>query len=347
MNPFTNLLLVVSLFAMNASAADKTSIEWAQAPALPDAIGFAGSFSGVSQGTLLVAGGANFPDRPPWQGGTKVWHDRVFALESSADRWKEVGHLPCRNGYGVSLTVPDGLVLIGGGDAEHHFADVWLARYASGRVSFARWPSLPVPLAMAAGALVQRTLYVAGGIDRPDATATQRAVYALDLDSLDAGWRQIEKCPAPGRILAVAGAYRDTFFFFAGSDLKADAQGKAERIRLRDAWSFTPGKGWRRLADLPRIAVAAPSPAPLVGESLLVLGGDDGIHVATPPEKHPGFPRGILAYAVASDSWSDTGELPFSLVTTPAVVWQDRIVVPGGEARPGVRSTAVWFGVLR
>ena len=36
------------------------------------------------------------------------------------------------------------------------------------------------------------------------------------------------------------------------------------------------------------------------------------------------------------------GEMPFSLVTTSTAIWQDGIVVPGGEARPGVRSTAVW-----
>jgi len=36
------------------------------------------------------------------------------------------------------------------------------------------------------------------------------------------------------------------------------------------------------------------------------------------------------------------GEAPFSLVTTPAVEWAERIVVPGGETRPGVGSPVVW-----
>ncbi|HYD82815.1 MAG TPA: hypothetical protein VEA63_02160, partial [Opitutus sp.] len=147
---------------MNVSAAGQAAIEWTQAPALPDAIGFAGSFAGVSGDALLVGGGANFPDRPPWQGGTKVWHDRVFAFDADNNRWLDAGRLPQPNGYGVSVTVPDGLVLIGGGDAVKNFADAWLARYDADtrRVSFTRWPNLPVPLAMAAGALVEKTIYV-------------------------------------------------------------------------------------------------------------------------------------------------------------------------------------------
>lgn len=349
MKRFLTICFLAPFIAMNVSAAGQAAIEWTQVSALPDAIGFAGSFAGVSGGTLLVAGGANFPERPPWQGGTKVWHDRVFAFDTDNDRWSDAGRLPQPNGYGVSVTVPSGLVLIGGGDATRNFADVWLARYdaETRQTSFTRWPNLPVPLAMAAGALVEQTIYVAGGIDRPDATSTQRAVYALDLQRIETGWREVEASPAPGRILASASAHGDTFFLFAGSDLTADANGKPERIRLRDAWAFSPRQGWRRLANLPRIAVAAPSPAPLVGGSLLVLGGDDGVHVATPPEKHPGFPRDVLAYGIETDSWSNGGALPFSLVTTSTAFWRGRIVVPGGEARPGVRSTDVWFGEPR
>jgi hypothetical protein len=34
--------------------------------------------------------------------------------------------------------------------------------------------------------------------------------------------------------------------------------------------------------------------------------------------------------------------LPFAIVTTSAVRWNDLIVVPGGEIRPAVRTTEVW-----
>ena len=37
------------------------SLEFSQLPALPDREGFAGAFAGVTGGSLIVAGGANFP----------------------------------------------------------------------------------------------------------------------------------------------------------------------------------------------------------------------------------------------------------------------------------------------
>ena len=55
---------------------------WKQLPPIPDREGFAGSYAGVSGNALLVAGGANFPDKRPWEGGTKIWYDRVFVLEA-------------------------------------------------------------------------------------------------------------------------------------------------------------------------------------------------------------------------------------------------------------------------
>jgi N-acetylneuraminic acid mutarotase len=143
-------------------------------------------------------------------------------------------------------------------------------------------------------------------------------------------------------MLAIAGAHGGAFYLFGGCALKAGPDDKPEREWLRDAYRFKPGEGWKRIADLPRVAVAAPSPAPLLNAKLLILGGDDGAQVNTAPTEHKGFPRSVLAYDPKKDQWAMLGEVPFSLVTTPAVEWQGRIIIPGGEARPGVRSTEVW-----
>ena len=97
------------------------AMEWETLPSLPDPLGYAGSFAGVGRGALLVAGGANFPDRPPWEAGTKTWTDRVFLLAEPAGRWVELeGKLPRPLGYGVSATTGDGLLCAGGSDARRH-----------------------------------------------------------------------------------------------------------------------------------------------------------------------------------------------------------------------------------
>jgi SSS family transporter len=116
------------------------------------------------------------------------------------------------------------------------------------------------------------------------------------------------------------------------------------RRYLNDAYRYDPGSGWRRIADLPGPVAAAPSPAPALGPShLLLIGGDDGSRAGfQPPSAHPGFSRTILAYHTITDTWTATGDAPVARVTVPAVWWKDRIVVPSGEVRPGVRSPEVW-----
>jgi N-acetylneuraminic acid mutarotase len=344
--PFASFCVVALALAVAVHAQPTPTmvpfLQWKELPTLPDREGFAGSYAGLTGGALIVAGGANFPDKRPWEGGTKIWYDRVFVLEASSTAWRESGRLPSAGGYGVSVNTPEGFVLIGGGDAARNFDEVWLARWDGKTVTFTAWPRLPKPLAMAAGALVGRTVYVAGGLDRPDATTAQNVFFALDLDRLSAGWRTLPTWPGTERFLAIAGAHDDAFFLFSGARLIADGTSKPAREWLRDAYRFNPTAGWKRIADLPRVAVAAPSPAPSVDGRLLVLGGDDGAQVALPPTTHQGFPRDALAYRPADGTWSRASDVPFSLVTTTLTTWRGQIVVPGGEARPGVRSPRVW-----
>ncbi|MDP3071468.1 MAG: hypothetical protein Q8N18_14350 [Opitutaceae bacterium] len=337
--------IAVCLFAFLpalAEAASTPSLAWTRLPDIPDREGFAGSHAGVTGGALLVAGGANFPHKRPWEGGTKVWHDKAFLLEPGAVAWRTVERLPAAGGYGVSVTLDEGVLLIGGGDAHQNFSTVWLVRWDGRQLSYIAWPALPRPLALMAGARVGRTIYVAGGLERPEATRASHAAYRLDLDARDKGWQELPAWPGPERILSVGGAQGDAFYLFSGARLVADATGKITREWLRDAYRFTPAGGWQRLADLPRVAVAAPALAPLVQGKLLVLGGDDGAQLGVDPTAHRGFPRDMLAYDPDANTWSRTGEMPFSLVTTSLAIWRGQLVVPGGEARPGVRSTQVW-----
>jgi Uncharacterized protein conserved in bacteria len=339
------LFLAVGLAAAAHAEPPRDVLHWQKLPALPDALGFAGSYAGVIDDALFVAGGANFPDGPPWSGGAKIWHDRVFLLENPDGHWQPAGQLPKPSGYGVSLTLPEGVLLIGGGDAHANFADVWLARRSANTLRFDPLPSLPRPLAQHAGARLGRTVYIAGGLDHPDARTAQPVFFALDLDRIADGWRELEPWPGPERILATAATQDGAFFLFGGARLVPGPDGKPQREWLRDAWRFRPGEGWKRLADLPAPIVAAPSPAPAIAQSrILLLGGDDGAQIDVPPESHRGFPRVVRAYHTVTDTWSDAGSLPFSLVTTPVVSWRGNWIVPGGESQPAVRSTEIWSG---
>ncbi|MBM3890446.1 MAG: galactose oxidase [Verrucomicrobia bacterium] len=320
----------------------KTQFHWQQLPPIPDREGFAAPIAGVSGGALIVAGGANFPDKKPWEGGKKIWYDTAFVLERPDGTWRGGLKLPRPNAYGVSLTTPDGIVCIGGADAQRHFNEVFLLRWNGSELTVKPLSSLPKPLANSCGALMGQTVYIAGGIETPDATRAMKNFWALDLSKPDVRWQELEPWPGPARMLAIAAVQDGSFFLASGTDLSSDAQGKPVRTYLKDGYRFTPGKGWKHIADLPHPTVAAPSPAPVADGKLLILGGDDGAQVGTPPTEHKGFPRDILAYDTKSGVWSVAGQMPVSRVTVPAVPWLGRTIIPNGEARPGVRSPEVW-----
>lgn len=318
---------------------------WRELAPLPDAHGFAGSFAGVANNSLIVAGGANFPDAPPWEGGRKTWHDSVFILERPDGEWRQAGKLPGARGYGVSVTIPEGVLCIGGSDAERHHAECILLTWKSGALASLPYPPLPWPLAEMTGALLGRTVHVVGGIREPGAASAENLHLMLDLDAIDRGWRQ-EKFPGPPRILAVSAVHKEAFFVMSGASLAADAEGKTVRTYLRDAWRYHPSTGWESIAEMPRAAVAAPSPAPASGAShLLVIGGDDGSRVGfQPPAAHPGFPRSILAYDTLTRTWAEHGEVPAEWpapVTATTVNWEGSVVIPSGEIRPATRTPKV------
>lgn len=83
--------------------------------------GVAGAFSGYSNGTLIVIGGANFPGSTAnynkgqnfaHNGCTKTWRDEIYTYANGA--WSYAGDLATPLAYGVSIQNGDELILVGG-----------------------------------------------------------------------------------------------------------------------------------------------------------------------------------------------------------------------------------------
>lgn len=335
----------------------ETFFSWKEAAQLPDKDGLAGSYAGVSNGVLIIAGGANFPGNTrPWSGGIKTWHDSVWVMETPGGEWKAAGTLPRPMGYGVSLTANNALICLGGGDAHSNYKDAFMLRYVNGKLSRETLPDLPAPVVNACGAVVDGTIYLAGGVNSING-ATKQQCWSLSLNAADRAWKILPPLPGASRMLAMAGAINGNFYVFGGVHQPA---GEA-RHYLKDCWEYTPLTGsWKKIADLPHPLAAAPTPAYAAGQShLLLFGGDDGGNAAKVndlKDGHPGFRQEVLAYNIITDAWSVTGKMPvqkntdaalnphasvYAPVTTPLVIWHDQIVLPGGEARPAVRSRHV------
>ena len=341
--------LSIKVFAQET----KKYFTWTQGAAIPDPEGFAGAYVGVSNKALILAGGSNFPDnKKPWTSGTKTWYDKIYALEDPSGSWKLVGKLPRPLGYGVSLTWRDGVICIGGGNAEKNFADAFIVKYQPGKIELENLPALPAPLINGAGVIINDIVYVLG-----------ECFWSLDLTRPVANrtWEQLPSIPGPSRILAAAGAMDGNIYIFGGVQLVSSPKDSSiQRKYLKDCWVYKPGKGWKEIKSLPYALAAAPTPAYNAGQShLLLFGGDDGVNaskVAELKDEHPGFRNDVLAYNTITDSWSvmdqmavkknsDAATNPhgsmYAPVTTPLVVWNNQVVLAGGEARPAVRTNKV------
>ena len=84
---------------------------------MPENVGLAGAYSGIVEGKLLVLGGANFPDKYPWEGGIKTWWATLYSYDLDTEEWTVYDDFLDRPlAYGVSISLPEGLLCIGGCD---------------------------------------------------------------------------------------------------------------------------------------------------------------------------------------------------------------------------------------
>ncbi len=341
-----------------AQKLDEPIFKWKELPSIPDPVGYAGSFAGISNGALIVAGGANFPDGgAPWTGSVKKWHDKIFVLENPDGAWKQIGKLPTPLGYGVSITWQDALLCFGGSNESGHYADAFIVRYKNGEILTEKLPAMPGTIANTCGALVGDVVYIAGGTKSSDSRVSEQAFWSLDLSkgAAERKWEVLPSWPGPSRMLSVAGSLKGAFYLFSGASLN-----DGRRQYLRDAYKYTPKKGWIKLADLPASVVAAPATAYAKGKNhLLIFGGDDGKLApvaADLKQRHPGFSSDILSYNASVNTWRVAGriftnkkdgyennpnESTWAPVTTPLTIWNGNIILPGGEVRPATRTPKV------
>ncbi|MFD1772115.1 galactose oxidase [Sphingobacterium suaedae] len=356
--PYISKLLLFSLLFMGyrdgIAQKLRNRMVWDTAARVADPMGYAGAYVGQAQGRAYALGGANFPSGiPPWEGGKKVWTDRIFILSSDGSSQEASFQLPRPMGYGAYASYRDGIYLAGGSDQSGHLQATYRLELSADSGRFTRLPDLPAPIANCASVRIQNHWYILGGINSPDALTANNNCWRLDLDHPEKGWTVLAAIPGPGRMLAVAGNAAGELLVLSGVTL---INGK--RKYLKDAYLLTAAGAWQSLPTLSHAVAAAPSPAALDARSgqLLIFGGDDGALAAASPLGHPGFPDRILAFDIRRRTWADAGQLPFRNdrgqadkpaaavlppVTTGLLQQDDQIIIPMGEVRQGVRTNRI------
>lgn len=341
------------------------SVKWSELPPLPDKEGFAGMFAGVVSGRLVVAGGANFPEGYPWEGGKKYWYDSIYVLDSNTSpAWRKLAlRLPKPLAYGVSWSDQNRLICAGGetgplidkpaSQAPECVADAFAIEFNHGEFLIKPLPSLPAPSKDACGVKLADRLIYFGGIESNQATKASSSMLVLDLNEKILHWKEMSGFPAAPRVQAVAATNNGRLMICSGIEITADASGKATRKMpyLKDVWEYRPGPvflsgQWNRLADLPAERAASPGPAWSLSQRFMAItcGADSERH-KLPQKAHAGWTHDLLVYDSELDRWTTVpNAIPpkAAVVTAPAVRWGEDYVILSGEIAPGRRTPAVW-----
>ena len=371
------LLIALILTAVSFSQAQDNKSASFKVPDLPadnsavNALGFAGMLGGVLQGDILLAGGgANFPNGLPWEGGKKEWSSRLYILENQ--KWRVAkSKLPFPLAYSASVTLEDGILSIGGENAEYTTNKVFHLSYSSDieDVIIKEYPSLPEPLAYTAAVKVADYVYVVGG---KNSSSSTNSFYRLNVKE-GKTWERLTDFPGEPRAVHAL-AVQDTptnkkLFVFGGRNQR---EGKKSKV-FTNFLSYDLKEGvWKDEGDIVvdgvTRALMGASAVPNGSMHIMVYGGSDEVLFNELEQlsielnsvqndsiagvlkqrrddilnQHPGFSRDILAFNTITQKWfvyqrQETG-LP---VTALSLRRGDDFLIVSGEVSPGIRTPRV------
>jgi non-specific serine/threonine protein kinase len=241
---------------------------------------------------------------------------RVDAYSPGRNRWRRLPDLPVAVNHPMAAS--DGLhVYVVGGyagamDAGTAVREAWVFEGN-------RWRTLPRPperRAAGGAAIVERRLYVVGGVG-PNGLA--RKTLVLDLDTRR--WSTAPG-PTPREHLAVVGA-RGRVYALGGRRAGIDTN-------LAAFESFAPGG--RRWLALP------PVPQPRGGTGAAAVRGSI---VSVGGEEPAGTIAGVYAYDIAARRWAGLADLPTARHGLGVVALAGRVYAVAGGQQPGLFVSGV------
>ncbi len=370
--PLSILMILTLVFSKlentNAQKINSFTMNWQIVDSLPAPnIGVAGAYSGVHNGAMLVAGGANFPKGLPWEGGKKNYSDTVYVFtknkNGSLKRLNQIFHLPNSMAYGASVSTPKGIVCLGGenekGLSKQAFLMLWNKKIQV--IECQNLTDLPIPLTNASATADGNTVFMAGG---ETTNAVSDKFYSLDLNNKILEWKELPALPKPlsHSVLAFQKHGKKTCIYVAGGRQKK-ANGISDIFATLFEFDVATNR-WTEKKPMP-YALSAGTGIAVGSNTLLMFGGDKGetfhqvetllaaINAENDEVKkqaliaqknqllttHPGFTKDIISYNTQTDEWTKIGDMPFDApVTTTVFKWKNRVIIPSGEIKAGVRT---------
>ena len=247
------LLMLFFVYASAKSVADYPAVSFSNMSGFPIyeagySQGMSACFAGRIEGKLILAGGCNFPETSAALGGKKRFYHGIYAADFKADshfQWKYVGDLPASTAYGVTISVANKLIFIGGMNENGILSSVYgVTLNKNQQVVIENLPSLPYAMDNMAGALIGKTIYVAGGKVNGKPSCK---MYCLNLDNLKMGWQAAPSFPGNPRVQPVMAAVSGELYLWGGFSGAFDGQ---KPTLSTDGYKFSPKTNqWTKLAS--------------------------------------------------------------------------------------------------
>jgi N-acetylneuraminic acid mutarotase len=175
------------------------TIQWEKIATLENSdgsrsIGLAGAINAVNNHALIIAGGANFPDKMPWEGGKKQYSDEIHILQQLDSKYvwnkKARAKLPEPIAYCGNTSTQSGIVYAGGENEAGLSKKAFLIKFSiiENRIQVSSLPDLPDPLTNIFLTSIGNVVYAIGG-DGPSLSSS--AFLSLDLNKKNEGWKQL------------------------------------------------------------------------------------------------------------------------------------------------------------
>ena len=376
---FSTLFMNISL-PLLAQENVPISIEWKIAGNIEgspsvEKLGISGAVSGIYKNMLIVAGGNNFPDAMPWNGGKKKHYSDVTIYSKSNEQIISLAtsfKLPSNISYAATCSTPLG-IFYGGGENENGITNkAYLLKLdaSNKKLQIQELPSLPISVTNASAVNVGNTIYVAGG---ETSSGVSNNFFSIELDSKKPTWEELGSVPKPfsHAVMVAQIANQNNCIYVIGGRMK-----QQDGISLFYSSVLVydiKSQKWTEKKSLP-YALSAGTGISYKDHYIIMIGGDKGdtfhqtellinaIAAEADPSKketlvqqkttlqsiHPGFSRDQLLYNTQTDEWSNLNQFPFtSPVTTTALNWGNSIVIPGGEIKAGVRNASILLGKIK
>ena len=341
---WVSLILAAGLVACHTETMKVTELK-----AIPDAAyakGVSAPFCGVAGDALVVAGGANFPDKSLLEGGAKRVYADIWALE--AGEWVHAGLLPDSTAYGATFTVDGALVLAGGNVCGVTTDKVYELTLQDGAAVLRALPPLPEPMEQCGWTRDGDRLYLVGGVGTTGVYACTVGEYV---------WTRLADLPEP-LVQPVAFASGGLLYVWGGFNPETLEVSDKGLVIPTDS-SVIPSEAkespWREAPSIPDGGTfVGATGATLPDGRLAVVGGVNRAIFAralhnTPEDRIPylskepaeyRFRQAVYAFDPASGAWTLLGADPACALAGPGVAVRPDggLYVAGGELKPGVRS---------